>query len=123
MSSHSPDAFEHSAPAALPLPRAHIAPCATAATAGGGEDKEVDGGARGQSHALVVAKTATTSTFDNVRLPAVVVVVVMMVVVVVVVVVTRMQVRFYTEVQEDNWSERAKKHLWMHFRCRPNPKP
>jgi len=81
----SPDAFEHLDTAGAVASGAHIAPVMT--SSGGGEDG--DSRARAQSSALVVAKTATTSTFDNVR--------------------------FYTEVQEDNWSERAKKHLWMHF--------
>ena len=60
----SPDAFEHLDTAGAVASGAHIAPVMT--SSGGGEDG--DSRARAQSSALVVAKTATTSTcgpFEN----------------------------------------------------------
>jgi hypothetical protein len=96
-----------------------MAPVMTSSS--GGDDS--DSRPRAQSSALVVAKTATTSTYIPFELLPVFTVILK----------TISpgscqshpapvrfdNVRFYTEVQEDNWSERAKKHLWMHFRCVP----
>jgi hypothetical protein len=75
-------------------------------------DDDADSRARAQSSALVVAKTATTSTY----FPASAFQIMFAISCFAYFFASRFDnVRFYSEVQEDNWSERAKKHLWMHF--------